>query len=135
MRRSYVQINGVLYEKGLEPVSEAHFVMGDVDFVANDGTHIKSRSHWRDHLKQTNAIEMGMSDIKSAEASFAKRKEAHQARLSNPKGVTPANVPYRDGQEVRRSRIAANVLNRLDGRPTPDRKTVIKIALEEARRR
>lgn len=135
MRRSYVQIDGVLYEKGTEPVEYRHYVMGDIDFVANDGTHIKSRSQWRDHLKRTNAVEMGHSDIKHAEASHQKRKDAFQARLRRADGVQPVNVPYREWDAYKRSQIASEVLGRLHGRQVPDRKTVIKIALEEARRR
>lgn len=139
MRRSYVQIDGVLYEKGQEPLPEVHHVMGDIEpFKANDGTVIRGRAHWRDHLKATNGIEMGHSDIRSAEARHAKAKQARAEKLAGAmRTAYPVDLPYREGgaQEYRRSNVAANVLNRLEGRPVPDRKTVIRIALEEARRR
>lgn len=138
MRRSYVQIDGVLYEKGTEPLPEVHHVMGDFEpFKANDGTVIRGRAHWRDHLKATNGIEMGHSDIRAAQTRHERAKAERQEKVAQAmKAAYPVDLPYREGgQEYRRSSVAANVLNRLEGRPVPDRKTVLKIALEEARRK
>jgi len=67
MKRSYVQVNGVLYEKGTEPVSPlAPLVMPDIKPYRSmvDGTLIKSRSQHRAHLRQHGCIEVG-NEVKS----------------------------------------------------------------------
>lgn len=63
MRKTYVQVNGVLYEKGTEPQTEpvAPMVMPDIKPYQSmiDGSEIKSRSHHREHLRQHGCIEVG----------------------------------------------------------------------------
>ena len=62
MRRSFVQINGVLYEKGTEPREEvAPMVMGDIEPYQSmiDGSLITSRSKHREHLRQHGCQEIG----------------------------------------------------------------------------
>lgn len=137
-RRRFVQIDGELVEVGQDFVAEpreAHYVIPDISpFRSNDGTPIKGRAHWREHLKATGQVEMGHSDIKYSQAVHEKKKAAHQQRLSTAlKQVQMAEVPVVEGR-VDRPRIASRVAERLYGRPTPDRKTLIKIALEERRR-
>lgn len=60
-RRSYIQINGVLYEKGTEPTSDAPMVMGDIQPYRSmiTGEMITSRSQHREHLKQHGCVEIG----------------------------------------------------------------------------
>ena len=61
-RRSYVQVDGVLYEKGTEPVSNAGpMVMPDIEPYRSmiDGSIIKSRSHHREHLRAHGYEEVG----------------------------------------------------------------------------
>ena len=74
MRRSYVQIDGVLYEKGTEPRgSLAPMVMPDIKPYKSmiDGSEIRSRSHHRAHLRQHGCIEVG-NETKSHLDYYAK---------------------------------------------------------------
>ena len=61
MKRSYVQINGILYERGQEPVSDAPMVIGDIEPYQSQvtGEMITSRSKHREHLKQHGCVEVG----------------------------------------------------------------------------
>ena len=63
MRRSYVQIDGVLYEKGTEPLREPQgpMIMGDIKPYKSmiDGSEITSRSKHREHLRAHRCIEVG----------------------------------------------------------------------------
>lgn len=63
MRKSYIQINGVLYEKGTEPVQESRgpMVMKDIEPYRSmvDGSIITSRSKHREHLRVHNCVEIG----------------------------------------------------------------------------
>lgn len=61
MRRSYVQIDGVLYERGTEPRVDGPMVIGDIQPYVSmaDGTLITSRSKHREHLKAHGCIEVG----------------------------------------------------------------------------
>ena len=63
MRKSYVQINGVLYEKGTQPerTPSGPMVMKDIAPYRSmaDGSLITSRSRHREHLKRHNCIEIG----------------------------------------------------------------------------
>lgn len=61
MRRSYVQINGVLYERGHEPVAEGPMVIGDIKPYQSQvtGEMITSRSQHREHLKAHGCVEIG----------------------------------------------------------------------------
>ena len=138
MKRRFVQIDGELVEVGADylptPRADIHIIPDIEPFKANDGAVINGRAHWRNHLKATGTVEMGHSDVRSMEAAHARKKAAHQERLrtSAAKAVS-RDVPVVDAR-VDHSRIAARVAERLEGRPVPERKTLIKIALEEARR-
>lgn len=61
MKRSYVQIEGQLYEKGTEPRSDAPMVMPDIHEYTSmiDGTRIRSRSQHREHLRMHGCVEIG----------------------------------------------------------------------------
>lgn len=61
MKRSYVQINGQLYERGQEPVADAPMVIGDIKPYQSQvtGEMITSRSQHREHLKAHNCVEIG----------------------------------------------------------------------------
>ena len=61
MRRSYIQIDGVLYEKGTEPRPAAPMVMGDIAPYRSmvDGSIIDSRSKHREHLARHGCVEVG----------------------------------------------------------------------------
>ena len=138
VRRRFVQIDGELIEVGKDYVPEprdGHYVIPDIEpFKSNDGAVIRSRSHWRDHLKATGAVEMGHSDIKHSQVQHEKRKALQQERYQKAAQFAKTqDVSVMEGR-VDRPRISAAVMNRLENRPAPDRKTLIKIALEERRR-
>ena len=80
-RRSYVQIDGILYEKGTEPQEPlAPMVMPDIQPYRSmaDGTIIKSRSQHREHLRQHGCVEVGNEALKQMD---------YYAKL--PKDVAP----------------------------------------------
>ena len=66
MRKSYVQIDGKLYEKGTEPLSGGVMVMPDIKPYKSmiDGTMITSRSQHREHLKKHGCQELGNEPLK-----------------------------------------------------------------------
>lgn len=63
MRKTYIQVDGVLYEKGTEPVQEraAPDIMPDIKPYQSTitGEIITSRSKHRQHLKDHNMMEIG----------------------------------------------------------------------------
>ena len=61
MKRSWVQINGQLYERGHEPVAEGPMILDDIKPYRSmaDGSIITSRSKHRDHLKAHGCVEIG----------------------------------------------------------------------------
>ena len=63
MRKSFVQIDGVLYEKGTQPerTPAGPMVMKDIAPYRSmaDGSLISSRSTHREHLRRHNCIEIG----------------------------------------------------------------------------
>ena len=96
MRKSYVQIDGVLYEKGTEPhrssTGGAPVVFGDLpDFVSPiDGKVVSGRSGMRDHCARHNVVPT--ADLKGLPASrpeeLASRNERVEdiRRIFNQKG-------------------------------------------------
>ena len=63
MRKQYVQVNGILYEKGTEPQPESMgpMILKDIQpYVSQiDGSLITSRSRHREHLREHGCIEVG----------------------------------------------------------------------------
>ena len=66
MRKSYVQVDGVLYEKGTEPIAGGVMVIPDIQPYQSmiDGTMITSRSQHREHLRQHGCQELGNEPLK-----------------------------------------------------------------------
>ena len=139
MRRRYVQIDGQLIEVGLDYVPEPraeHHVIPDIEpFKDTTGTVITGRAAWREHLRARDSMEMGHSDIAAMQRDHAKRRDAYAARMARAaKEVRIAPEIDVERAPAVHPRIAARVAERLEGRPQPERKTLIKIALEEAKR-
>jgi len=61
VRKSYVQINGVLYERGHEPLPEAPMIIDDIKPYKSmaTGEMITSRSKHREHLRVHGCQEIG----------------------------------------------------------------------------
>jgi hypothetical protein len=52
-------------------------VMGDIaPFMSPDGVMIEGRKQWREHLKRTDSIEMGHSDVKYAQQEWNKKERS-----------------------------------------------------------
>ena len=68
--RKFVQINGVLYERGKEPLPEGPMVIGDIKPYRSmiDGSMITSRSQHREHLRVHGCVEIG-SETKQLQPS------------------------------------------------------------------
>lgn len=67
MKKCYVQIDGVLYEKGTEPIG-GMLIIGDIQPYKSmiTGEMITSRSKHREHLRQHGCIEIG-NEVKNLE--------------------------------------------------------------------
>lgn len=134
MRRTYAWRDGQLVELTTEAVSELHYIQPDIaEFRSSDGALIGGRSQWREHLNRTGSIEMGHADMRNAQENWGKKKEAFQQKLKRNTGeVKPVNI----SDEIRPvvlSRVNAEMRNRLEGRPMPNRKMLIKLTMETAR--
>jgi hypothetical protein len=136
VKRRFVQINGELVER--EQVTTRSFeVMPDFQpFVSNDGKVIEGRRQWREHLKQTGGLEMGHGDIKKQTEAWKNRQAAHQAKLAKAQSTVAdatANVSH-NFDPAPRSRLSAEVANRLHGKTPPTRRELINLAVELKRR-
>lgn len=137
MRRRWIYVDGVAYEPDAVPESDAPMVIPDIEpFRSPDGAFISGRRAWRDHLKATDSVEMGHSDMKASQADWNKRKQAFQSRLSNDAvrkadEYLPRAAPI-DSRTM--TRLSVEMANRLHGRPTPPRKEMIKLTLDVAKR-
>jgi len=65
MKKSYIQINGVLYEKGSEP-QDFHYVLPEIEPYKSmiTGEMITSRTKHREHLKKHGCQELGNEPLK-----------------------------------------------------------------------
>ena len=89
MRKSYVQVGGVLYEKGTEPQEPlAPMVIGDIKPYQSmiDGRMITSRSQHREHLKANKCVEIGN------ETKYLQPKERQEIRPEARKELIRAQV-------------------------------------------
>ena len=136
MKRTWVyDKQGKSHEVTSDAVFESHYVQPDIaEFRSNDGAVISGRAAWREHLKSTDSVEMGHADLKHAREQWNKRQEAFQARLKRDTGfVKPVEMSVTEAKQYEMSRINREVANRLEGRPTPDRKTLIQLTIETAK--
>lgn len=138
MKRRWVYVDGEAYEYGHEPQKEALHIIPDIEpFKSPDGAFISGRRQWREHLKATDSIEMSHSDVKAAQQQWGKRKEAYQDRLKGSAECIADAQKYLPKGEVRPyvpSQLNVEMANRLHGRPMPERKEMIKLTLDIARR-
>ena len=91
MKRIFVQIDGVLYERGTELQVDAPMVMDDIEPYRSmaDGTMIMGRAQHREHLRQHNCQELGNEPLKYAAQPYEgipdvnpqRRKELIRAQI------------------------------------------------------
>lgn len=109
VKKSYVQINGVLYERGHEPVAEGPMVMGDIKpYVSQiDGSVIDSRSKHREHLKAHGCVEIGdqtkalMQQARRDPFESPQRKELIRAQIDAMSHAEFKRALQRDVERVK----------------------------------
>ena len=99
-------------------------------FTNPDGAFIKSRSHWRQHLKATDCVEMGHSDIKSSQDDWARKKQLHENKMRNSAQFVKEHTGPGEVREAKRSSLGVEMANKLYNRPTPGRKEMIQLTME-----
>ena len=124
------------YEKHLGPPNERYSVMGDIaPFMSPDGVMIEGRAQWREHLKKTDSIEMGHSDVKYAQEQWNKKKQAQNDRLNGQlQTVQEFDRPSAPIAPTKMSNLNVEMANRLHNRPMPERKEMIKLTLDQMKR-
>ena len=115
---------------------DAPYVMPDIEpFMDTSGKHISGRSAWREHLRSTGTQELGHADLKRQVEHHEAAKLAHRERMGIAMREAPPMPIPSSAVSLEPSRAAQRVMERLHGRPTPDRQTLIKIAIEERMRK
>ena len=101
-KRSYIQIDGVLYEKGTEPLSDAHHVMPDIQPYRSmvDGSMITSRSQHREHLRRHGCVEVGDQALPIANQAF---KNSADVAPQHRREIIRAQVDAMRHDEFRRA--------------------------------
>ena len=119
-----------------ERVNNSTEIMPDLpEFQSVDGVVISGRAAWREHLKKTDCVEMGHSDMKAAQESWEKRKEAHNARLKGQLAISQKFNQPSETREFKRSNLNVEMANRLHGRPPPERIEMLKMTLDQMKRK
>ncbi len=127
MIRSWVYDKDGKAHERVQEVSQHHFVQPDI-------TEHGGRAKWREHLKRNGSIEMSPKDMLKAQEKWnSKKADFHNKLQSQSKYVQPSDHSVIESKPYERTLLNKELANRLDGRPTPDRKTLIKLVLENQR--
>ncbi|MCR4300725.1 MAG: hypothetical protein NUV51_03870 [Sulfuricaulis sp.] len=114
----------------------AHYVMPDIEpFRDPSGAYISGRRAWREYLKSTGTTELGHGDLQRQTERRISEFQDRKGRLERASRLAPVSPIPQQAAPVGPSRTAARVMERLHGRPAPDRPTLIKIAIEERMRK
>ena len=114
-----------------DAVHEAAYVVPDIEaFRDTTGTEITGRRAWKEHLKRMGAEEFSRMDLARATEERFRKVQAQRRKPS-----TEITHPDKPIQPAEPSATTRRVLERLHGRPAPDRKTLIQIAIEERTRK
>ena len=72
MRRSWVYVDGVAYERGVDEIPSLHYVMPEIKPYQSmiDGTLITSRSQHREHLRAHGCQELGNEPLKALDKPY-----------------------------------------------------------------
>ena len=114
----------------------APMIMPDIaPFRSSDGAYISGRSAWREHLKATGTVELGHSDVAAQRNEWNRKRQTFQSRLEMSKeAVREASPPTGEVRPIKRTNLNVEIANRLHNRPAPDRKELIKLTLDLAKR-
>lgn len=114
--------------------ADVHYVQPDFEpFQSPDQAVITSRTQWREHLKATDSVEFGHSDMKAQQESWNKRQEQHRERVDRAKQYVKEYDRPQEVREYKRSNLNVEMANKLHGRPTPNRVEMIKLTMETAK--
>jgi len=128
MRRTWIyDKDGNAHEYVREP-SQHHFVQPDFEEYGG-------RTKWRERLKANDTIELSPKELAQARDKWNSKKADFNAKLATGEklNVRPVDTDVMAAPAYERSRLNKELLNRLDGRPVPERKMLIKLALETNR--
>ena len=107
MKRSYVQIKGVLYERGHEPVAEGPMIVDDIQPYRSQvtGEMITSRSQHREHLRVHGCVEVGDQthhlQPKRLDFESPQRKEFIRAQIDAMSHADFKSALRRDAERVK----------------------------------
>ncbi len=121
--------NGTEFVPKERSVNVAPYVQPDIEEYGG-------RSRFRDHLRKTNTVELGHSDIRGAQEQWQSKRTSFQDRIKNAEqqSVRPVDhVRVTEAPDYQKTRLNQELANRLDGRPVPDRKMLLKLTLETAK--
>lgn len=114
--------------------ADVHYVQPDFEpFQSPDQAVITSRTQWREHLKATDSVEFGHSDMKAQQELWNKRQEQHRERVDRAKQYVKEYDRPQEVREYKRSNLNVEMANKLHGRPTPNRVEMIKLTMETAK--
>ena len=138
-RQRYIAVGGKWVpanEAALVAEQKTAMIMPDIQpFRSSDGAYISGRAAWREHLKATGTIEMGHADVAAQRNAWNKKREAFQNRLKlSVNAVREASPPVGEIRPIQRTGLNVEIANRLHNRPAPDRKELIKLTLDLAKR-
>ena len=105
--RKFVQIGGILYERGHEPVAEGPVIVDDITPYRSQvtGEMITSRSQHREHLRLHDCVEIGdqVHHLKPNQPNFesATRKELIRAQIDAMSQAEFKRALRRDADRVK----------------------------------
>lgn len=128
MKRTFIYDKYGKPHELVREISKHHFVQPD--FAEHGG-----RAKFRERLKQNGSIEVSAKDMAQMKEKWDSRKAEHASKMArNEKFMTPVNnVDVMTERRYEMSPAAKELANRLDGRPVPERKMLIKLAIETQR--
>ena len=114
----------------------APYVMPDIaPFRDTSGKFIDGRVAWREHLRSTGTQELGRCELMLQTERHQQAKENYRRRMDAATRASPPQSIPQEAFKTEPSRTTRRVMERLQGRPMPDRPTLIKIAMEERLRK
>ena len=114
----------------------APYVVPDfAPFRDTSGKFIDGRVAWREHLRSTGTQELGRGELMLQTERHQQAKENYRQRMVIATRESQPQAIPQEAFQTEPSRTTRRVMERLQGRPMPDRPTLIKIAMEERLRK
>lgn len=115
------------------------YVIPDIaPFKANTGKVIEGRRQWREHLKETGAVELGSADIAEMQSVHEKKRQEIREKVEK-QTKAQLKTQWEEPKDIERDphrhkRLWAKVAERLEGREQPTRKQLLRVVIEEQQR-